>query len=200
MKLTFKKYMEGFSEDQLNEQNSKIDTIAQRLKYHDWTYEYSDDGRVYRRGRQEEENLIADINSLTPEEKDQLLHHPDVEALKDRSMPQGGTIFDRVAGWAHPKQEQQPDETTDQERKQKAYEQAARLYRETGVHIGDQLQTRNGTVVVVSIQRPTAFSNIPHYTVAPVINGKPDRQHEVDVDVYTIRNWKKQHEAVATPR
>ncbi len=37
-----------------------FEAYAKRLKNHDWFYEYSDDGSVWRAGNQAQKNLIAD--------------------------------------------------------------------------------------------------------------------------------------------
>ena len=40
---------------------------AEKLKQHDWQFEYSDDGHTYRRGRAEREELIRQQPRLDPD-------------------------------------------------------------------------------------------------------------------------------------
>lgn len=40
-----------------------FEAYAKRLKNHDWFYEYSDDGNVWRAGLQAQKNLIADARA-----------------------------------------------------------------------------------------------------------------------------------------
>ena len=40
-----------------------FEAYAKRLKNHDWFYEYSDDGSVWRAGNQTQKNLIADASA-----------------------------------------------------------------------------------------------------------------------------------------
>ena len=37
----------------------EFDAYVKRLSNHDWTFEYSDDGRVWRRGKEQQSALIA---------------------------------------------------------------------------------------------------------------------------------------------
>ena len=39
-------------------------TLFQRLKNHDWYYGYSDDHRVWQRGRQRQQELIRDLEGM----------------------------------------------------------------------------------------------------------------------------------------
>lgn len=46
------------------------------LMAHDWQYEYSDDGRVYRQGREERAALVAEQQTIDPEFETWNMHCP----------------------------------------------------------------------------------------------------------------------------
>jgi hypothetical protein len=53
----FQKIVNGAVRDPSMLAQTERDTYAAKLRQHDWHFEYSDDGRVYRRGRAEREEL-----------------------------------------------------------------------------------------------------------------------------------------------
>lgn len=196
MKLTFQKYLDGFDPKQLNEQ-SKIDDIAQQLKYHDWTYEYSDDHSVWKRGKAAQNKLVTDIQALSPEEKTALLQHPDVLSLKNKGA-EHHSFYDSVERWANPKPAPEPTQEEKDKIWNDAFQQYQRLYQETGVKTGTVLRTKHGDIMVLSVHRKYEHGRTPYYNVALVQDGQPNRDAEFEVDVYTIRDWKKQDARLRT--
>ena len=188
---TFRRFLNGDPPTELNEADETVERLAHALRYFDWTYEYSDDGRVWRRARELLDKLHDQVKALSPEEKRELANHPLIHELRSNWKPG----YDAIVSWTSTRAPK-PTDTQDQLRKEEAFKQFQRLATETGVQVRDVLHTaKHGDMIVLTIHRPTAYTNIPYYKVAPIEGNKPDLDSAIDVDVYTIRTWKKQHEA-----
>lgn len=55
-----------------------IDSMARRLRSFDWQYDYSDDPMVYDRSRRALEQIRKDLSTMSVEDLEMLMAHPDV--------------------------------------------------------------------------------------------------------------------------